>query len=263
MKPLAVVTGASSGIGAEFARQLAERGHPVLAVARRAERLAELAAAAQAAGHAPIHGMALDVTAAEAPARVLARARELGGAGWLVNSAGGARLGRFIDGAPEPHAAQVRVNCEALVALSGPFAREFAARGAGVILNVASTAGFQPTPELAVYGATKAFVIAFSEALAEELRTSGVRVTALCPGPVTTEFFDVSGATRARRAPAHEISAAACARFGIEAAERGRVIAVPGAGNKLLAATAGLFPRALVPRVAGRIGLSSLGYARS
>jgi short-subunit dehydrogenase len=262
MKPLAVVTGASSGIGAELARQLAERGHPVLAVARRAERLDELAARAQAAGHAPVHPLALDVTAPDAPARLQARARALGGAGWLVNNAGAMRPGPFADDDAAAQAALVRLNCEALVALTGAFVRDFVAQKSGVILNVASTAGFQPTPFLATYGAAKAFVLSFSESLAVELRATGVTVTALCPGPVTTELFDASGYAAPRKPPRHEISAEACARYAIEAALRGRVIAVPGVTNRLLLASERLVPRALLRRISGRISLTNIGYAR-
>jgi short-subunit dehydrogenase len=260
MNPLAVVTGASSGIGAEFARQLADRGHPVLAVARRAERLEELAERVRAGGGAPVHALALDVTAPGAADELHARARALGGAGWLVNNAGMARFGRFDDDDTAKQAAQVRLNCEALVTITGAFVRDFVAQKSGVILNVASSAGFQPLPFVATYGATKAFVVSFSEALAEELRDKGVRVTALCPGPVTTEIFDASGYNAARTPPPHEISAEYCARYGIEAAERGRVIAVPGLQMRLMAAAVKWVPRSWVRRVAGRMSLASLGW---
>jgi uncharacterized protein len=261
MRELGVVTGASSGIGAEFARQLAERGHPVLAVARRVDRLQELAARAAAAGHAPIHVMALDVTAAEAPAALFARAQELGGAGWLINNAGGGRLKPFVDDLAA-QAPLVRLNCESLVAITAAFVGHFVARRAGIILNLASSAGFQPVPGATTYGATKAFVLSFSEGLAEELRGTGVTVSALCPGPVATEFFAGSGATVERKPSSAEITAEACARFGIESALRGRVVAVPGLSTKLLAMTTHLAPRAWVRRISGRISLPRLGYDR-
>jgi short-subunit dehydrogenase len=260
VKRLAVVTGASSGIGAEIARQLAERGHPVLAVARRIERVQELAARAAAAGHAPVHAMALDVTAADAPEKLAARARELGGADWLVNNAGGGRLKPFAEDVAA-QAPLVRLNCESLVAITGAFVGDFVAQKRGVILNVASSAGFQPTPGMTTYGATKAFVLSFSEGLSEELRGTGVTVTAVCPGPVTTEFFAGGGAGTERRKPTSaEITAEACARFSIDAAERARVVAVPGFSTRFLSWGAQLAPRSWVRRIAAKTTLPRLGY---
>jgi uncharacterized protein len=258
---VAVVTGASSGIGAEIARQLAERGHPVLAVGRRAERLQELASRAAAGGYAPVHAMALDVTAPDAAAQLVARARELGGAGWLVNNAGTARMRPFADDLAA-QAPLVRLNCEAVVALTAAFVPELVAQKEGVILNIASSAGFQPTPGMTTYGATKAFVLSFSEALSEELRGSGVTVTAVCPGPVTTEIFDAGGATLERTRASSEITAEQCARFAIDAAARGKVVAVPGLSNRLLAWSAQLAPRALVRRMSARTALARIGYKR-
>jgi short-subunit dehydrogenase len=167
-------------------------------------------------------------------------------------------LGPFVEQSADALAALVRLNCEAPLALTSAIAPLMVARRRGRILNVASLAGFQPTPFHAVYGASKAFMLSFSEALAEELRDSGVTVTALCPGPVTTEIFDRMGAI-ARDKPKHEISAAECARFGIEAAEHGRVIAVPGALNKLSAVSGKLVPRSFVRRVSARVGLKYIG----
>src|SRR5207244_11455973 len=130
-------------------------------------------------------------------------------------------------------AAMVRVNCEALVALTGLMLPDLVAQGAGVVLNVASAAAFQPTPFMAVYGASKAFVLSFTESLAEELLGTGVSATALCPGPVGTEFGEISGSRGRWKRPPGEITAEACARYGIRAASRGKVIAVPGRLNRI------------------------------
>lgn len=257
---LAIVTGASSGIGAEIARQLSARGQPVLAVARRAHRLEELAARARDAGHAAVHCLELDITAEGAALRVRDRARELGGAAWLVNNAGTTRLGPFLDGDPAAQAALVRLNCESVVALCAAIVPDLVARGAGRVLNVASLAAFQPTPGQAVYGATKAFVLSLSESLAVELDGTGVTVTALCPGPVTTEIFDHGAPGVPRKKQPFEISAEQCAAYGIAAADRGDVIAVPTALSKATTQLSRLLPRAAMRRLAARIGLPILGY---
>ncbi|AUX22604.1 ketoacyl reductase [Sorangium cellulosum] len=257
---LAIVTGASSGIGAALARQLSARGQPVLAIGRRAHRLEELCAQACAAGHAPIHPLELDVTTEGAALRVRDRARALGGAAWLVNNAGTTRLGPFLDGDPAAQAMLVRLNCESVVALCAAIVPDLVARGGGRVLNVASLAAFQPTPGHAVYGATKAFVLSFSESLAVELDTTGVTVTALCPGPVTTEIFDAGAPGVSRRKPPFEISAEECAAYGIAAADRGDVVAVPTALSKATAQLSRILPRAALRRLSARIGLSILGY---
>lgn len=245
---LAIVTGASSGIGEALARELSRRGRPVLAIARRAERLERLAAEARAGGHAAIHPLVLDVAADGAAVRVRDAARDLGGAAWLVNNAGFGIYGRFTSRDAAAYVRLVRVNCEALVALTAEVLPDFLAEHHGVILNVASLAGFQPTPFMTVYGATKAFVLSFSEGLAEELRGTGVRVTAFCPGPVQTEFGDVAGMGKRFVSAPGMISAEAAARAAIGAAHAGELIAVPGLLNKLTVLLERLLPRAIVRR---------------
>ena len=245
---LAVVTGASSGIGAEVARILSRRGQPVLAIARRGDRLEALSTEARQSGAAPIHPLRLDVTAPGAVEQVRARARELGGAAWLVNNAGFGLLGSFWNQPPERLRDMVRLNCEAMVALSAALLPDLLAAPAGVLLNVGSVAGFQPMPWFACYGATKAFVLSFSEALAEELRRSRVTVTAFCPGPVATEFGEVSG--HAESTPS-QLGAETAARFAVAAADRGRVVAVPTALYRTLSKAGHVLPRAAVRAISG------------
>lgn len=259
MNGIAIVTGASSGIGQEIARLLSARGRAVLAVARRGERLEALARKAKEQGHAAIHPLAVDVASEEGPARVGEAARELGGAAWLVNNAGVMHTGHFHGIDPVKQAKMVRLNCEAMVALTAVIVPELVARKAGVILNVASLAGFQPTPFMSVYGATKAFVLSFTEGLSEELRGTGVTATALCPGPVTTEIFEAAGEAASRTAVSHDLSPAQVARFGVDAAEKGRVVAIPGFKNRLNALGAKVAPRGLVRRVAARTSLPYIG----
>lgn len=244
---LAVVTGASSGIGADIARLLARRGQPVLAVARRAERLQALSKEAEAL-KAPIHPYPLDVTAPGAGEKLLAESRRLGGATWLVNNAGFGAYGAFREQAPERLSEMVRLNCESLVVLTRLFLDDLLLADRGVILNVASLAGFQATPFMSVYGATKALVLTFSEGLREELVHTRVTVTAFCPGPVPTEFQEVSGVARRRSTPPGQVSSEDAAKAAISGADRGRTIVIPGALSQATAVMAQIFPRFLVRR---------------
>jgi hypothetical protein len=244
---LAVVTGASSGIGAALARLLARRGQPVLAVARRPDRLDALAAEARSLA-APIHPLPLDVAAPGAAERTLEESRRLGGATWLVNNAGFGAYGPFLKQDPARLASMLRVNCEALVLFTRAFLPDLLLREHGVLVNVASTAGFQPTPFMAAYGATKAFVLSFTEAVREETSRSPLTVTAFCPGPVETEFGEVAGNEARLRTQPGRVTAEASARAALSAADRGRIVAVPGVLNQATSLAAQLFPRALVRR---------------
>jgi uncharacterized protein len=188
MSEVALVTGASSGIGEAFARALSARGYELVLVARRADRLEGLASEVPGEAHAVPADLARD--AASLPAKVA----DLGlSVDLLVNNAGFGTFGRFVDGDAERDSEQVRLNCEAVVTLTHAFLPGMVERGRGGVITVASTAGMQPLPYEAVYSASKAFARTFSEALHQELRGTGVRALAVNPGPVPTEWQRIAG----------------------------------------------------------------------
>lgn len=248
-RPVAVITGASDGIGAELARVFAANGHEVAVVARRAERLEALADEIAGAGGARPTVVTLDLLA-DGAADELARALSAAGLAphYLVNNAGFGLIGRVAELDPAEQLAMVDLNIRALTALTLRFLPDIVAAKGGV-LNVASVASFMPGPGFAIYYATKAYVRSFSEALAEELRPAGVKVSCLCPGPVQTGFqaragFDFTGAMGAMKPamlPADEV-----ARQGYAALMAGRRAVVPGVVNKLLVWGAALTPRAVL-----------------
>ena len=241
----ALVTGASSGIGAQFARQLAARGHDLVLVARRAERLEALAA------ELPTDARVLPCDLATDADELAGRVGELGvEVELLVNNAGFGTFGRFWEIAPGRDAEMVRVNCEAVVTLSRAFVPAMVARGRGGVINVASVSGFQPLPYTTVYAATKAFVRSFSDALHAELAGTGVNVLAVNPGPVRTDWHDVAGDTRG--VPAW-IGAEQAVREALAAYERGARSIVPGRLPRLLYNASRLGPRPLQLRVIERM----------
>lgn len=249
---LAVITGASAGIGLALARLVARHGRPVLAVARRAERLEALAAQAEREEWAVIHPCPLDVAAPGAAAELVARARALGGAEWVVNDAGFGQYGPVVQADAERLAEMVRLNCEAVVRLTHAFLPELERGGGGFVLNVASAAAFQPTPFMTVYGATKAFVLSFTEGLAEELRGAPVGVGAFCPGPVATEFGEVAGTGQRFGAPPGLLTAAAAAAEALAQLRAREVVRVPHLVYKLTTTALRVLPRGLVRRLSGQ-----------
>lgn len=189
----ALITGASAGIGVEFAKQLAARGCSVILVARRKDRLEELASKLQV-GNVKAHVCEADLAKPEAVKEI----REFVDANnlkvdVLINNAGFGTYGPFLEQQASRELEEVAVNVTSVVALCHEFVPQMARRGHGAVINVSSIAGFQPLGYMAVYGATKAFVLSFSEALWAELSPHKIRVLAVCPGPVSTEFFKVAG----------------------------------------------------------------------
>ncbi|HWF58221.1 MAG TPA: SDR family oxidoreductase [Candidatus Dormibacteraeota bacterium] len=243
----ALVTGASSGIGEEFARQLAGRGHDLTLVARRSDRLQSLAKTLRhdQAVKVTVHPADLGTAAGRRPLVTMLRAKGL----WLlVNNAGFGSRGHLADLDPEREMAEVELNVVALHALTVAAVQGNVAAGAGAIVNLASTAAYQPIPYMATYAATKAFVLHFTEALAQELHGTGVRALALCPGPTRTEFAEVAEA-EALFDKAMTMSARSVVSSALHALDRGHAICVPGAHNLILAQGPRLVPRSALRRI--------------
>ena len=223
MSGTALVTGASSGIGEQFARQLADRGHDLVLVARRTDRLEALAA--ELPTEARVIGCDLGADAASLPGRVAELGVEVE---LLVNNAGFGAHGPFLEGAEGRDAEMVRVNCEAVVVLTRAFLPAMVERGSGGVIVVASTAGMQPLPYEAVYSASKAFALNFTDALHAELRGTGVRCMSVNPGPVPTEWQDVAGFDESHSVPG-KIGPEQVVRESLAAYDRGARSIVPGA----------------------------------
>jgi hypothetical protein len=193
-----IVTGASSGLGAEFARQLARRGANLVLVARRADRLQDLAAELTRAHGVTVTTVARDLGQPDAGRTLRAELESRGiHATGLVNNAGFGTHNAFTDEDPDRLQSMLALNVSALVDLSRAYVGPLTATGNGILINVASLLGFQPNPYMAVYGATKAFVLSFTEALWEESHGNGLRVLAVCPGATKTEFYDAAGSQSA------------------------------------------------------------------
>jgi uncharacterized protein len=241
--PVTLITGASSGIGVALARVFAQHGHEIAVVARREPKLSALADSIAQAGHKRPHVLAVDLGRGDSPARLahelLVRGLE---PGIIVNNAGFGLLGTATQLDRGEQLAMIDVNVRTLTDLSLRWI-ESVGRHRGGILNVASLAGFLPGPRMAVYYATKAYVLSFTESLHEELKSQGIRVTVLCPGPVKTEFQERAGIGDRRLPALMTRSAEEVARQAYQGFMKGQCFVVPGVPNKILAAAPRFLPR--------------------
>ena len=252
----AVVTGASSGIGEAIARNLAARGHGVTLVARRADKLTALASELAGTG-VRIEVLPCDLADRDARAGLAGRIDALGLIpDILVNNAGLSTVGAVAASDPAAEANMIEVDVVAVADLCTRFLPGMVERRRGALLNVASTAAFQPLPGQAGYGACKAFVLSYTRSLAGELRGTGVSVTALCPGPVVTGFAEAAGISEKDADAALPAfmweSAEAVATVGVDALAKGHVVAIPGIANRALAGLAHLTPKALLVPILAR-----------
>lgn len=245
----ALITGASGGIGYELAKLFAQDKHDLVLVARSGEKLAQIANELQARG-VTVKTFSLDLTAAPSPKFLYDQLQREGIAvDILINNAGFGAYGEFAKMSEDDTFGQIQLNIMALTELTRLFLPRMIARGSGRVMNVASTAGFQPGPLMAVYYATKAYVISFSEAIANELRDSGVTVTCFCPGATHTGFTKRAGNDKSRLFQLGAMSAEKVALDGYRAVMEGRTLAISGAHNWLVAESNRFAPRKLVTAV--------------
>lgn len=248
-----LITGASSGIGEAFARALAARGMSVILVSRSADRLRELAAELEQQYCIRTDVIAADLSDPDAVAGVREEVRRRGlVVDLLINNAGFGLHGPFETLAAEREQREIQLNVGALVTLTHAFVPDMLARSSGAIINVASTLAFQPVPFMAVYGATKSFVLSFTQALSEEYRGRGVRFLALCPGATATSFYDEAGGKRIfermRMRSAQQVVAT-----GLHALEQGHTLVIDGSSNRWLFRFTGAMPDRLGARILGGV----------
>ena len=250
----ALVTGASSGIGAEIARELAARGMSLVLAARRRDRMDELGRSLGRSHSVDVDIVEVDL-ATESLATPLIEAADArhDRIDVLVNNAGVGIHGMGLDHDWNEELRMLRLNVLCVAQLTKHYGRKMRARGEGRILQVASTAAFQPCPTYAAYGATKAFVLQHAEALTEELRGSGVGITTVCPGSTNTEFFGISGNERGQVQTSTSLEPDEVAKSAIDALIRGKRLIVTGLANKVGASTVGFLPRRLQATIARKV----------
>ncbi len=259
----ALVTGASSGIGREFTSQLAASGVNLVVVARRVQRLEELGADLRKAHRIDVEVLPADLTEQSGLGAVEDRLRDPARpVDVLVNNAGLGTHGPFQELDPDREDVEIRLNVLAVTRLAHAAVGGMLERGRGDVVNVSSMAGFLPLPYSTTYAATKAFVTSFSQSLREELRGSGVRVLALCPGYVRTEFHEVAGIDRSTVPSGAWLQASDVVSAALAALDGGEALCVPGLAYKALAASTHLAPRAVVRRLAGVVARAGLGRGR-
>ena len=252
--PTILITGATAGIGLELAKRFAAAGHALALTARRAGELTKVADDLKATHGVEVHTFPLDLGEADGPAKLHEQVTAAGlMVDVLVNNAGFGTLGPFLDTELEQELAMVRLNVSAVVDLCGRFVPAMKARGSGRVLNVASTAAFQPGPYMAIYYSTKAFVLSFSEALWDELNGSGVTVTCLCPGPTRTEFADRAGMNETNLFQGGNVMAVEpVCDAAFNATMKGKRLVIPGFWNKLLVFAVRFAPRRMILRIVRR-----------
>ena len=252
-----LVTGASSGIGTELARQLGARGHNLVLVARRKERLETLAEEIRAASDVEVDVRKADLSVQAQRTRLINALRDgERHVAAVCNNSGFSTYGRFQDLPLDREMEEVRVNVVAVHELTGAFLPGMLERRAGAILNVASIAGFQPLPSQATYGATKAFVVSLSEAVHTDLSGTGVSCTALCPGPVHTEFTEVADMTELEDAAPDFVwlDAAEVAKAGVDGMARGKRIVFPSVTHQAFGVAGRFAPRSVLLPLYERFG---------
>lgn len=250
----AVVTGATSGIGLEFARLFAADGiHLVLAARGKAE-LEQVAKELREGFDIDVHILSLDLSLQSDAEKLYAYTKEQElPVSYMINNAGFGDYGDFIKSSWQKEQSMINLNITTLTYFSKVYGQQFAHAGFGHIVNVASTAAFQPGPLMAVYYATKSYVLHFSEAIATELRPSGVRVTALCPGPTASKFQEAAAMSDSKLVQGKKLpTAAEVARYGYKSMKRGRVVAIHGTGNKFGAYAVRFLPRRAVRAIVHR-----------
>jgi short-subunit dehydrogenase len=251
-RELALITGASSGIGSEIARDLAARGHDLVLTARRIDRLLALKQELEASARVRVEVIGEDLGAPSGPAALIAKVEALARpVGVLVNNAGFGVHGDFLDNEAERVAQMVQLNLVALTTLTWHFGRAMRTRGRGRILQVASVAAYQPSPYYAAYAATKAYVLFLSEAVNQELHGSGVTVTTVCPGLTETEFHEVAAHPKTGPIAWTAMTARQVAAIGVRSALAGKAVVTPGLVNKLAGLMTKLVPRSLATWLAG------------